>query len=114
MYIPAHFAADGDLDKVAAFVERVGTADLVTFDGAKPVATLLPIIWERPGPGPGMKAGYGRLLGHIALQNPQWSTAAPGAQALAIVDGPQAYVVRCRLWAGRHLRRWVHQSHPGH
>ncbi|HUD36978.1 MAG TPA: FMN-binding negative transcriptional regulator [Streptosporangiaceae bacterium] len=92
MYIPAHFAATEDLDQIAAFVERVGTADLVTFDGDKPIATLIPIIWERPGPEAGKEAGHGRLLGHIALQNPQWRTAAPGAQALAIVDGPQAYV----------------------
>ncbi len=90
MYIPAHFAANGGLDKVAAFVERVSSADLVTFDGTRPVATLLPVIWDRSGTGNG--SGYGRLLGHIALQNPQWSTALPGAKALAIVDGPQAYV----------------------
>jgi transcriptional regulator len=90
MYIPAHFAADGDLDKIAAFVERVSSADLVTFDGTRPVATLLPVIWDRSAAGNG--SGYGRLLGHIALQNPQWSTAQPGAKALAIVDGPQAYV----------------------
>jgi len=89
MYIPAHFAADGDLDKIAAFVDRAGSADLVTFDGTKPVATLLPVIWERPER---PEAGYGRLLGHVALNNPQWSTAKPGAKALAIVDGPQAYV----------------------
>jgi transcriptional regulator len=90
MYIPAHFAADGDLDKIAAFVERVGSADLVTFDGTRPIATLLPVIWDRPAAGNG--SGYGRLLGHMALNNPQWSTAQPGAKALAIVDGPQAYV----------------------
>ena len=94
MYIPAHFAAD-DLAEVAAFVDRAGTADLVTFDGTKPVATLLPVIWERPpdagteGDGP---AGHGRLLGHIALNNPQWSTSVAGFPGLAIVRGPQAYV----------------------
>jgi transcriptional regulator len=106
MYIPSHFAADEDLDKIAAFVERVGTADLVTFDGTRPVATLLPIIWERPDgggqpdgrgdqngqSGDGGESGYGRLLAHVALTNPQWSTAQAGAQGLAIVDGPQAYV----------------------
>jgi|SRR5580658_8832307 transcriptional regulator len=91
MYIPAHFAAAGDLDKIAALVDHVGTADFVTFDGTRPVATLLPVIWERP-PDAGEEAGYGRLLGHVALTNPQWQTAAAGAQALAIVDGPQAYV----------------------
>jgi transcriptional regulator len=96
MYIPAHFAAD-DLDAIAAFVDRVGTADLVTFDGARPVATLLPVIWERPPglaelDGDGTSSGYGRLLGHIALQNPQWSTAIADFPGLAIVHGPQAYI----------------------
>src|SRR5260370_14855661 len=79
MYIPAHFAAE-DLVAVAAFVDRVGAADLITFDGSRPVATLLPIIWERP-PDAREPAGsdgpvaFGRLLGHIALKNPQWCTA---------------------------------------
>jgi transcriptional regulator len=109
VYIPAHFAA-GDLAEIAAFVDRAGAADLVTFDGTRPVATLLPIIWERPdlrdrrdlqadleGPAglaeqaePG--GAHGRLLGHIALANPQWSGAQPGVPALAIVHGPQAYI----------------------
>ncbi len=94
MYIPAHFAA-GDLSDIAAFVDRVGTADLVTFDGTSPIATFLPVIWERPQQPEAAEHGgsaHGRLIGHLALQNPQWSTAAPGAQALAIVRGPQAYI----------------------
>jgi transcriptional regulator len=93
MYIPAHFAG-GDLDEIAEFVDRVGAADLVTFDGTRPVATLLPVIWERPPAGEAGEHGHGhgRLLGHVALNNPQWSTAAPGVPALAIVHGPQAYI----------------------
>jgi transcriptional regulator len=105
MYIPAHFAAD-DLEKIAAFVHRAGTADLVTFDGTRPISTLLPVIWERPadigaaGPSdehkqPGVYAQpgrYGRLLGHIALNNPQWNTTITEVPALAIVHGPQAYI----------------------
>lgn len=86
MYIPPHFAAD-DLGKVADFVDRAGAADLVTFDGTQPVATLLPVIWDRSAAGE-----HGRLLGHIALANPQWSSAQPGVPALAIVHGPQAYI----------------------
>lgn len=99
VYIPPHFAA-ADLAKVAAFVDRAGAADLVTFDGTRPVATLLPVIWDRPDacdPGArddsaGSGRGHGRLLGHIALANPQWSGAQPGVPALAIVHGPQAYI----------------------
>jgi transcriptional regulator len=86
------------LPEIQAFVDAAGAADLVTFDGTRPVATLLPVIWDRPAaepapepaaPGPG---SFGRLLGHLALANDQWRTASPGAEALAIVRGPQAYI----------------------
>ncbi len=88
MYLPPHFAAPGE-DDVAAFVDSAGAADLVTFDGSKPVASLIPVIWDRAGVAAG---GHGRLLGHLALANPQWQSVLPGAAALAIVHGPQAYV----------------------
>ncbi|HEY2550186.1 MAG TPA: FMN-binding negative transcriptional regulator [Streptosporangiaceae bacterium] len=85
MYIPAHFAA-ADIDQVAQLVERAGAADLVTFDGERLIATLLPVIWDS-------SAGqHGRLLGHIALANPQWKSARGGLPGLAIVHGPQAYI----------------------
>lgn len=85
MYVPAHFAVS-DLDQVAAFVEQAGAADFVTFDGTRMTASLLPVIWDRSG------GQHGRLLGHLALANPQWEAADAGVPALAIVHGPQAYV----------------------
>jgi transcriptional regulator len=97
MYIPRHFGLE-DRAQVSDFVARAGAADLVTFDGTELTATLLPVLWDQDsasgadananGDGP----GYGRLLGHIALANPQWKTAKPGVPALAIVHGPQAYI----------------------
>ncbi len=94
MYLPRHFTVT-DLAEIGAFVDAAQAADLVTFDGTRPVSTLLPVIWERPAPGldgEAAAADYGRLLGHIAIANPQWQTAAAGAEALAIVHGPQAYI----------------------
>jgi transcriptional regulator len=89
VYVPRHFAVT-DLARVAEFVDAAQSATLVTFDGTRPVATLLPVIWDRPAElGEG---SWGRLLGHIAIMNDQWQTAAQGAEALAIVTGPQAYV----------------------
>jgi len=85
MYVPAHFAVS-DPDQIAAFVEQAGAADFVTFDGARMTASLLPVIWDRSG------GEHGRLLGHLALANPQWEAADAGVPALAIVHGPQAYV----------------------
>ncbi len=85
VYLPRHFRA-ADAAEAEAFVDAVGAADLVTFDGSKPVASLIPVIWDRDA------GGHGRLLGHLALANPQWKSVSPGAVALAIVHGPQAYV----------------------
>jgi transcriptional regulator len=89
VYVPRHFAVT-DLAQVAEFVDAAQSATLVTFDGTRPVATLLPVIWERPAEL--ADESWGRLLGHIAIANDQWRTAAPGAEALAIVTGPQAYI----------------------
>lgn len=97
MYLPRHFAVT-DLAQITAFVDGAQSADLVTFDGTKPVSTVLPVIWDRPesltdsGAGGASEGGYGRLLGHIAFANDQWKSAQPGAMALAIVKGPQAYI----------------------
>jgi transcriptional regulator len=94
VYLPHHFAVT-DAAWIGAFVDAAATATLVTFDGAKPVATLLPVIWDRPAESADdsdAPAAWGRLLGHIAVANDQWQTAAPGAEGLAIVTGPEAYV----------------------
>ncbi len=95
MYLPRHFTVT-DLAQISAFVDAAQSADLVTFDGTKPVSTLLPVIWDRPPSSEldsgGGEADLGRLLGHIAIANQQWKTALPGAHALAIVRGPQAYI----------------------
>jgi transcriptional regulator len=63
-------------------VTTVGSADLVTV-GAEgyPASTLLPVIWDDE-----------RLVFHMARANPQWQSVAPGAPALAVVTGPEAYV----------------------
>ena len=102
MYLPKHFTAR-DAAEVEAFVDNAAAADLVTFDGTKPVASLIPVLWDRSGGGAERrgreeqsagagKAEFGRLLGHLALANPQWQSVGPDTVALAIVHGPQAYV----------------------
>ena len=115
MYVPAHFAVS-DPDQVAAFVEQAGAADFVTFDGTRMTASLLPVISDRSG------GEHGRLLGHLALANPQSKAANAGVPALAIVHGPQAYVSpswypsTAAAWPGR-ADLELHQRpfhRPGH
>jgi transcriptional regulator len=112
MYLPRHFTLT-DLTQVAAFADAAQSADLVTFDGTKPVSTLLPVIWERPEDFDGEQR-CGRLLGHIAIANDQWRTAVPGAQALAIVRGPQAYIspswYEAKARHGRVVPTWNYEA----
>ncbi|GHJ49180.1 transcriptional regulator [Catellatospora sp. TT07R-123] len=84
MYIPAHFAADEAA--VAELLAGIGAVDLVTATEQGPVATLLPMLFDRPAHLP-----HGRLRGHLARNNDQWRLPVLG-QALAIVRGPDAYV----------------------
>jgi transcriptional regulator len=121
MYMPRHFTWT-DMAQIESFVDAAQSANLVTFDGTRPVATLLPVIWERPersgnGSRPDEEAdpaSYGRLLGHIAVANPQWKTAAPDAEALAIVYGPQAYVspawYEAKARHGRVVPTWNYET----
>ncbi len=110
--MPRHFALT-DLAAIAAFVDAAEAADLVTFDGSRPVATLLPVIWERPPDFAGT-GEHGRLLGHVAAANPQWQTAQPGSLALAIVHGPQAYIspswYESKARHGRVVPTWNYQA----
>jgi transcriptional regulator len=83
VYVP-HFNAMADPVQVRAFVESIGSAEIVTVgDDATPLATLLPILWSADG---------GTVVAHMARANPHWRAIGPGSRALAIVAGPQAYI----------------------
>jgi transcriptional regulator len=80
LYVPRFNVMDAD--DVRPFVHAVAAAQLVTVgeDGV-PDATFLPVLWEGD-----------RLVGHVARANGHWRRMVDGAQALAIVTGPDTYV----------------------
>ncbi|MGZ8475821.1 MAG: FMN-binding negative transcriptional regulator [Candidatus Limnocylindria bacterium] len=86
MYQPAHkrFAADpvALLTELATLVP----ATLVTLGPEGLRASILPMLYD-PDDGP-----HGTLRGHLARPNPQWRDFDPGVEALAIFDGPDAYI----------------------
>ncbi|WP_017624410.1 FMN-binding negative transcriptional regulator [Nocardiopsis chromatogenes] len=86
MYVPAHFSApEGSL---ARLLGAPTASDLVTADGDGFDATPVPFVRIPDGDG-----GDGRLVGHLARNNPQWRAGAGGgAPAMVIVRGPGAYV----------------------
>ena len=81
MYVPRFNAMD-DADEIRRLVTAVGSAQLITVDDdGYPAATLLPVLWDAD-----------RLIFHMARANEHWRGIRPGALALAVVTGPDAYV----------------------
>ena len=83
MYIPAHFAASPA--DVRALLSSHVAADLITQTEAGLLASTLPLVFD-PGTGE-----HGALRGHLARNNPQWSTPALG-ESLVILRGSDAYI----------------------
>ena len=87
MYQPGH-GRFADPDPAASLGELAAAvpATLVTLSGGRLTATILPLLFD-PADGP-----LGTLRGHLARANPQWRDGFSGVEALAIFDGPDAYV----------------------
>ncbi|SDT01360.1 negative transcriptional regulator, PaiB family [Pseudarthrobacter equi] len=83
MYIPAHFAVGPDA--VQALLTSPGAANLITMTDGGLLATLLPVVYE-PDVGE-----HGALHAHVARNNPQACASVIG-EALAIIQGPDAYI----------------------
>jgi len=85
MYIPKAFAVT-DRDVLHSFIEANSFATLVNAREGAPFATRLPMLLDR-------NAGvHGTLIGHVARANPHWRSFDGAAAALAMFDGPHAYI----------------------
>jgi transcriptional regulator len=85
MYLPDHFD-ERRVEVLHETIRQAGLATLVTGGPGGLDASHLPLLLE-PEPGP-----LGRLVGHLARANSQWSATASGSEALALFLGPDAYV----------------------
>ena len=84
MYVPSSFdVQDGRI--LESFISRYGFATLITSSSAGLVASHIPITLRKRG-------GANCLIGHVARANNQWRAFDGKAEALAIFQGPHAYV----------------------
>lgn len=83
-YQPAHgrFAAADPAAELAR-LSAVVPGTIVTLGAERLVASILPMVLDRDA---------GVLRGHLARANPQWRDISPRFEALALFDGPEAYV----------------------
>jgi transcriptional regulator len=85
MYLPPHFAQTS-LDAMQTLMRTYGFATVVTMTADGLAANHIPLEYD-PEPAPD-----GALRGHVARSNPMWCETMPEVEALAIFQGPQAYV----------------------
>ena len=85
MYVPRHFSED-HVPTLHGFMAQYGFATLVTTRDGAPGASHLPLLVDSGA------SEYGTLIGHMARANPQWRGFDGETQALAIFQGPHAYI----------------------
>jgi len=113
MYQPGHgrFAVDDPAAELARLV-TVRPVTLVTLGAEGLRASVLPMLFHADA-GP-----HGALRGHLARPNPQWRDLSPAVEALAIVDGPDAYVTpgwyETKRRTGRDVPTWNYVTVHAH
>jgi transcriptional regulator len=87
MYQPTHgrFGVEDPAKLLAELASHV-PATLVTIGPEGLRASILPMLFDPE------EGEHGMLRGHLARPNPQWRDISPDAEALAIFDGPDAYI----------------------
>ena len=85
MYVPAHFE-ETRFEVLQQLIHEHSLAALVTLGPSGLDANHIPLELD-PQPAP-----FGTLRGHVARGNPVWRDFSRDVEALAIFQGPQAYI----------------------
>jgi transcriptional regulator len=99
MYTPPAFRED-DLQTIHALMRDNSFAILVTQQDGVPLATHLPFMLDTE------RGPYGTLIAHMARANTQWRAFADQQEALAIFQGPHAYVTPSWYDPGLNVPTW--------
>ena len=85
LYIPPAFKVE-DLSALHAHIGMTGLATLITVGDEGPLISHLPLLLDAEA-GP-----YGTLIGHLARANPQIKRSRVELEAVAVFQGPDAYI----------------------
>ncbi len=85
MYNPPHFQEER-IEVLHQLIRDHSLAALITLGPEELIANHVPLILD-PEPAP-----LGTLRGHLSRANPQWRDSLPHIPALAIFQGPSAYI----------------------
>lgn len=90
MYLPPHFT-ETDPERLQQMIASAGLVTIVTTTAEGLEASHIPLHYD-PTPAPDGSAPFGTLYGHLAKANQQWRRFRADADALAIFQGPDAYI----------------------
>ena len=90
MYLPAQFTETRP-ERLQEVMQQAGLVTLVTLSDDGLEASHLPMLYD-PAVATDGSAPHGTLYGHLARGNPQWRRFQAGVEALAIFQGPDAYI----------------------
>lgn len=85
LYNPPAFKVE-DLDTLHSQIEATGLAMLVTVADEGPIVSHVPLFLDRE------RGPYGTLVGHLARANPQVKQSRLDVAAVAVFQGPNAYI----------------------
>lgn len=85
MYLPEHFA-ETDTEMMHRLMRAFPLGTLVTLGAGGLVANHIPFVLD------GRAGEYGRLLGHVARNNPVWRDHAADQDALVVFQSIEAYI----------------------
>jgi transcriptional regulator len=113
MYVPPAFRED-QIEILHAAIREAGLTTLVSLGADGLVASHVPMLLDAEA-GPN-----GTLYGHLAKGNPHASGGVPGVEALAIFQGPDAYITpswyETKRQTGKVVPTWnyvaIHASGP--
>ena len=105
MYQPAHRRFEvADPKRLLTALAADIPATLVTLNRDGLQATMLPMLYDAD------EGEHGTLRGHLARGNRQWRSLVPGVEALAILNGPDAYITPSwyeeKLLTGKVVPTW--------
>ncbi|UED82187.1 FMN-binding negative transcriptional regulator [Lysinibacillus sp. CD3-6] len=101
MYIPKYYKVT-DVNEIEEFIQMNSFATLVTTKQGKPIATHLPLMFNKKG-----EDCY--LTGHMAYGNPQWRTFETSEDVLVMFQGPHAYI-SSSWYEQENVPTWNYQS----
>jgi transcriptional regulator len=85
LYNPPAFKV-AEIDVLHDHIDRAGLVTLVSVGAEGPLVSHLPLLLDR------RQGNLGRLVGHLARPNPQLKQSDLSREAVAIFQGPDAYV----------------------